>query len=87
MCLAVPSQVVFTDGSMAVVSSFGVERTVSLMLLSDSVEVGDYLLIQAGGFAFERIDQDMAHDMLTEMQALLAISGDDDFRQLGAVGC
>ena len=84
MCLAVPSQVVSTDGGMAVVSSFGVERAVSLMLLSDPVAVGDYLLIQAGGFAFERVEPEQAHEMLAEMQALLAISGDDDFRQLGA---
>ena len=32
---------------------FGQLRTVSLILMDEEIQVGDYLLIQAGGFAFE----------------------------------
>jgi hydrogenase maturation factor len=41
---------------MAVTECFGQVREVSLLLMNEDVAVGDYLLIQAGGFAFERVD-------------------------------
>ena len=83
MCLAVPSKVVFVQDGMAVTECLGVTRTVSLMLLSEPVALGDYVLIQAGGFAFERLDAPQAEDMLAEMQSLLALGGDGAMRQLG----
>ncbi len=71
MCLAVPSRVIAVDGLSARVEAFGQQREVNLMLLEDEVAVGDYLLIQAGGFAFERLDAERAADTLALMQSIL----------------
>jgi hydrogenase expression/formation protein HypC len=57
---------------------------VSLLLMDQDVQVGDYLLIQAGGFAFERIEPGRARESLALMQELMTQS--DDARLWGAVG-
>jgi hydrogenase expression/formation protein HypC len=84
MCLAVPSRVVAVNGLMATVEAFGERREVSLMLLDEEcgVAIGDYLLIQAGGFAFERLDQARAQDALALMGSILG--GENDARIWGA---
>ena len=65
MCLSVPSRVTATDGCTATVESFGNSREVSLLLLNEPVAVGDYLLIQAGGFAYEKVEAEHAEQALT----------------------
>lgn len=77
MCLAVPSRVVALDGLMATVEAFGERRQVSLMLLNDEVALGDYLLIQAGNFAFERVEAERAEESLRLMEELMAGGGGD----------
>ena len=64
MCMAIPSRVVTLSGEMATVEAFGKLRDVSLMLLNETVDVGDYLLVQAGGFAYERVEHAVALDAL-----------------------
>lgn len=76
MCLAAPSRVVRVVDDTAIVECFGQYREASLLLLGEVVSVGDYLLIQAGGFAFERIDPERAEETLALMADLLA-RGDD----------
>jgi len=82
--MAAPSKVIEVRGQTAVTECFGQRREVSLLLLTDEVKVGDYLLIQAGGFAFECIEAQEAEVILTEIESLLAISDDEDVRPLGA---
>jgi len=72
MCMAVPSQIIAIEGMMATVEAFGEQRAVSLILLAEEVEIGDYLLIQAGSFAYQRVEPEAAeaslrllHEMLT----------------------
>ena len=77
MCLAVPSKVIEIDGDMATVEAFGETRQVSLLLLPEQVSLGDYLLIQAGGFAFERVDVERAEDSLRAMRELMELSTED----------
>lgn len=84
MCLAAPSRIVEIHGEMAVTECFGQRREASLMLMTEDVEVGDYLLIQAGGFAFERIDAERAEESLALMAELLAQGGEDAVRPLGS---
>lgn len=60
MCMAIPSRIVGICGAMATVEAFGKLRNVSLLLMDEPVDLGDYLLVQAGGFAYERIEQDAA---------------------------
>lgn len=85
MCLAAPSKVIRVDGDMAVTECFGQQRTVSLMLMTEEVEVGDYVLIQAGGFAFERVETERAEESLALMLELLESGGADAVRPLGNV--
>lgn len=79
MCLAVPSRVLAIDGLTATVQAEGEQRLVSLMLLDEEVALGDYLLVQAGGFAFERIDAERAEETLTLMREIAA-QGEADIR-------
>lgn len=60
MCMAIPSRVVAVASDMATVEAFGKQRNVSLLLMNDAVNLGDYLLVQAGGFAYERVEHDAA---------------------------
>jgi len=60
MCMAIPSRVVALTGEMATVEAFGKQRDVSLLLIDDAVDIGDYLLVQAGGFAYERVEHGVA---------------------------
>lgn len=77
MCLAAPSRVVEMGDGTAVTECFGQLREVSLLLLTEEVAVGDYLLIQAGGFAFERVEAARAEEALALMAELMA-QGDDE---------
>lgn len=56
MCMAIPSRIVALAGDMATVECFGEQRDVSLMLIDNPLALGDYVLVQAGGFAYERIE-------------------------------
>ncbi|MDO8931207.1 MAG: HypC/HybG/HupF family hydrogenase formation chaperone [Rhodocyclaceae bacterium] len=81
MCLAAPSKVIEVRDGIALTECFGRQREVSLLLLDEEVAVGDYLLIQAGGFAFERVDAARAEEFLALMIDLLDQPGGT--RQLG----
>lgn len=72
MCLAIPSRVIALDGLHARVECFGRERDVSLMLMNEAVEVGHYLLVQAGGFAYERVEEARAQEALALMAQVIA---------------
>ncbi|MCX7176452.1 MAG: HypC/HybG/HupF family hydrogenase formation chaperone [Proteobacteria bacterium] len=74
-----PSRVLAIDGLTATVEAEGEQRNVSLMLLDDEVALGDYLLIQAGGFAFERVDAQRAEESLSLMREIAA-RGEADIR-------
>ena len=60
----------------AITESFGQIREVSLLLLDEEIGVGDYLLIQAGGFAFEKVECERAEEALALMQELMAQGND-----------
>ena len=64
MCMAIPSLIIAIDGEMATVECFGKQRNVSLMLIGKEVAPGDYVLVQAGGFAFERVEYAAAQESL-----------------------
>lgn len=71
MCMAIPSRIVALDGDMATVEAFGKQRHVSLLLIQESLQPGDYLLIQAGGFAYEKVEQDAALETLAVLQDIV----------------
>jgi len=76
MCLAAPSLVIEVRDGVAVTECFGQTREVSLLLMTEDVVVGDYLLIQAGGFAFERVESERAKEALALMRELMEQGGD-----------
>ena len=86
MCLAVPSKIVALDGLMAEVESFGERRIVNLMLLEDEVKIGDYLLIQAGGFASEKVEKERAEEALRLMQELVSQPVSSETSRPGSFG-
>ncbi|NJD34483.1 MAG: HypC/HybG/HupF family hydrogenase formation chaperone [Betaproteobacteria bacterium] len=71
MCLAAPSKVIEVREGMALTECFGQQREVSLLLMNEDIAVGDYLLIQAGGFAFERVEPARAEEALALMEAFM----------------
>lgn len=77
MCLAAPSLVLEVHDGSALTECFGQRREVSLLLLDEPVAVGDYLLIQAGGFAFERLEAERAREALSLMQDLMSQGADE----------
>ncbi len=70
MCLAVPMQVVRIEGGMAIAEVDGVRREASLMMLSEEIKEGDYILIHAG-FAISKLDEEDAEETLRVFRELL----------------
>ncbi|MDG6774148.1 HypC/HybG/HupF family hydrogenase formation chaperone [Thiomicrorhabdus sp. ZW0627] len=64
MCLSIPSKVIqIDDANIATVDTMGVQRQVSLDLMPEAVDIGDYVLIHVG-FAMNKIDQEDALESL-----------------------
>ncbi len=60
MCLSIPSKVIkISEDNMATTDTMGIQREVSLDLMADEIEVGDYILIHVG-FAMNKIDKEEA---------------------------
>lgn len=79
MCLAIPSKILRIDGFVAVVDTAGTEREVNLLLMHEEVAVGDYVLIQQGSFAYERVEAERAAEALALMQEIID-QGEADVR-------
>ena len=64
MCLSIPSRVeeIFPDET-AIVDTMGVKRKVSLHLLPEPVNVGDYVLIHVG-YAITKMNEEDALESL-----------------------
>ncbi len=84
MCIALPHRVVRVTGDVALIArDDGDPVEVSLLLLGESVAPGDYLLLQAGGFAMARLDADTARQRLRDARVLFAAGGEAAFNALG----
>ena len=72
MCIGYPAKVVTLshDGVAAVVETREEQQTVNLMMLEEVVEVGDYLIIQVGGFAVEKMEHDEALNAIALITAI-----------------
>jgi hydrogenase expression/formation protein HypC len=69
--MAIPSRVVALAGEMATVECFGEQRDVSLMLMDSPLALGDYVLVQAGGFAYERVTPTAAMEALDIISSVI----------------
>ena len=64
MCLSIPSKVVEIDeNNYATVDTMGVKRKVTLDLIAEPVNIGDYVLIHVG-FAMNKISKEHAEDSI-----------------------
>jgi hydrogenase expression/formation protein HypC len=71
MCIAFPGKILsITENGLAVVDIGGVRREVSIDLLAEKVEPGDYVISHAG-YAIQRIDEATARENLSLLQEIL----------------
>jgi len=71
MCLGIPSKIISIENSNAVIDVYGAQRNISLMLLSEKVKIGDYVLVHAG-FAIQKLQDDVAQETLGYFNEYLA---------------
>ena len=71
MCIAVPSRIIAIDDLMATIDVQGAQRRISLMLLPEPAEVGDYVLVHAG-YAIQRLDPEAGVETLSLFNEILA---------------
>ncbi len=72
MCIGVPCKVIelLNDGGTAVVQSPSEQKQVSLLMMDEPLAIGDYVLIQVGDFAVEKIPTEMALETLNTLEEL-----------------
>jgi len=72
VCIGVPAKVVEIDaeGMSATVDTAGKRHQVSLMMMEQTASIGDFLLIQVGGFAVEIIAPEQAEQALALQRAM-----------------
>ena len=70
MCLAIPGKVVSLDGDTAQVSINGV-LTEAGLAISDSVQVGDYVIVHAG-FVLQKLSTEEAEQEIEAIREALA---------------
>ncbi len=76
MCIAIPRQVLAVDGLMAEVAAEEGRRSVLLTLLSEPVAVGDFVTLQAGRYAVNRMDAEEARVRLDLFKELFESAPD-----------
>ena len=76
MCLAIPMEVLKIEGKNAEVQVGGTRHTIRLDVISESPEVGDYVIVHVG-FALSRLDPEEAAETL-RLFAELAEALDDE---------
>jgi hydrogenase expression/formation protein HypC len=72
MCVGVPSKVIKIEDTMAIIEVLGAQREVSLLLIDEEVQVGDYVIVHAG-FAIKKIQEDEAHENLELMKRMFGV--------------
>ena len=70
MCVAVPTKIVSVEDDTAVVDVSGARRAISLLLMEDKINVGDYILVHAG-FAIRKLDEDYAKETIELFNKIL----------------
>jgi hydrogenase expression/formation protein HypC len=70
MCLAVPSEIVRINDLVATVDVYGARREISLLLMPEQVEVGDFVIVHAG-FAIQKIDREAGNEALRMIKELV----------------
>jgi hydrogenase expression/formation protein HypC len=72
MCVGITSKIVKIDDSMALIDVEGAQREVSLLLLDEKVQIGDYVIVHAG-FAIRKIQEEDAHENIRLMKKIFGV--------------
>ena len=71
MCLSIPSKIVeILPDNFAIVDTMGVKRKVSLDLMPEQVEIGDYVLIHVG-YAMTKMSEEDALESLKVYEEII----------------
>ncbi len=71
MCLSIPSKIVeILPDNYAIVDTMGVKRKVSLDLMSEPVDIGDYVLIHVG-YAMTKMREEDAVESLKVYEEII----------------
>jgi len=71
MCLSIPSKIVeILPDNFAIVDTMGVKRKVSLDLMPEPVEIGDYVLIHVG-YAMTKMSEEDALESLKVYEEII----------------
>ena len=73
MCLAIPSRIISINNLFATIDVFGARKEVSLMLMPEETNVGDYVLVHAG-FAIQKVDKEIVETGKSMHETALALS-------------
>ena len=79
MCLAIPSKIIKVEDMRATVDVYGAQRDISLIVLQDEVQVGDYVIVHAG-FAIQKLREDVAKETLGYFNEYLAATATEEER-------
>lgn len=81
MCLSIPSEILEIDElNNALVQTLGVKRRVSLDLISEPCEVGDFVLIHVG-VAMEKIDKEFALESIKTYRGIVEAMQNGDIAE------
>lgn len=75
MCLGLPGKIVEKDEFSALVDIGGTEREVSLMMMPEDVETGDYVMVHVG-YAISKMDPEEARKTL---ETIMEIADEIDY--------
>lgn len=74
MCLAIPSKIIEIRDKIATIDVHGARRDVSLLLLPEETDIGDYVLVHAG-FAIQKIDREAGDEALRLISEIIEMQG------------
>ena len=80
MCLGIPSKIISIENLKATIDVYGAQRDISLMLLENEVQVGDYVIVHAG-FAIQKLQEDIAKETLGYFNQYLEALDTEGFTQ------
>ncbi len=84
MCLSIPSKIVeILDDNYAIVDTMGVKRKVSLDLMSEPVDIGDYVLIHVGYAMTKMSEEDALESLKIYEEILQKIEEEEKIELLG----
>jgi len=82
MCLSIPSKIVeILPDNFAIVDTMGVKRKVSLDLMPEPVEIGDYVLIHVG-YAMTKMSEEDALESIKVYEEIIEKLEEEEKREI-----